>query len=118
MGRETGNIGNIEQKTFTFDNAYDGDTPQEQVYEECAKNIITDVVEGYNGTIFCYGQTGTGKTFTMTGIENDQEYSGIMPRSFEDVYLLTSSLVDARTKIVIRASYIEIYNEEIRDLLS
>ena len=52
------------------------------MYEECAKNIITDVVEGYNGTIFCYGQTGTGKTFTMTGIENDQEYAGIMPRSF------------------------------------
>jgi kinesin family protein 3/17 len=43
-------------------------------------------LEGYNGTIFAYGQTGTGKTHTMTGIEHDPEEKGIMPRSFEDVF--------------------------------
>ena len=49
-------------------------------------NIIENVLEGYNGTIFAYGQTGTGKTHTMTGIEHDPEEKGIMPRSFEDVF--------------------------------
>ena len=56
----------------------------------------------------------------MTGIEHDPEYRGIMPRAFVDMFDLTSALVnqDSRIKIVLRASYIEIYNEEIRDLLS
>ena len=59
---------------------------QIDIYESCAANIIENVLEGYNGTIFAYGQTGTGKTHTMTGIEHDVEEKGIMPRSFEDVF--------------------------------
>ena len=56
----------------------------------------------------------------MTGIEHDPEYMGIMPRAFVDIFYLTNALLnqDSRVKIVVRASYIEIYNEEIRDLLS
>ena len=113
-------MGSVEQKTFTFDNAYDEDATQEQVYIECAQNIINEVVDGYNGTIFCYGQTGTGKTFTMTGIENDPVYKGIMPRAFEDIYEMAQVMLntDSRSKVIVKASYIEIYNEEIRDLLS
>ena len=86
MGKTTAGMGSVEQKTFTFDNAYDEEATQEQIYLDCAQNIINEVVDGYNGTIFCYGQTGTGKTFTMTGIESDPVYKGIMPRAFEDIY--------------------------------
>lgn len=66
--------------------AFDWAVRQVDIYNSCASNIIENVLEGYNGTIFAYGQTGTGKTHTMTGIESDKEEKGIMPRSFEDVF--------------------------------
>ena len=75
------------------------------------------MLEGYNGTIFAYGQTGTGKTHTMTGKETDLEEKGIMPRSFEDVFRRIEGDSE-QTQFLIRASYLEIYNEEIRDLLA
>jgi hypothetical protein len=58
-------------KQFTFDMAFDWTQSQEYIYTSCASGIIENVLEGYNGTIFAYGQTGTGKTHTMTGQEND-----------------------------------------------
>lgn len=58
-------------KQFTFDMTFDWTLSQELIYTSCASNIIENVLEGYNGTIFAYGQTGTGKTHTMTGQEND-----------------------------------------------
>lgn len=103
-----------EEKIFTFDHAYDETSSQVEVYEECAKSIIKNVLEGYNGTIFAYGQTGTGKTYTMTGDPDDFMQKGIMPRAFEDII----SILDGGFKVIIKASYLEIYNEEIRDLLS
>ena len=74
-------------------------------------------MEGYNGTIFAYGQTGTGKTHTMTGVEGDPFLQGIMPRSFTDVFCRIEN-DSVETQFLVRASYLEIYNEEIRDLLS
>ena len=65
---------------------FDWTITQEDIYNRCASNIIENVLEGYNGTIFAYGQTGTGKTHTMTGVENDPKEKGIMPRSFEDIF--------------------------------
>lgn len=56
---------------------------QELIYEDCARTIVDSVMEGYNGTIFAYGQTGTGKTFTMEGKDWDQ---GITPRSFQHIF--------------------------------
>jgi len=76
-----------------------------------------NVLEGYNGTIFAYGQTGTGKTHTMSGVENNETEKGIMPRSFEDIFK-NIKLDSNETQFLVRASYLEIYNEEIRDLLS
>jgi kinesin family protein 3/17 len=73
-------------------------------------------VKGYNGTIFAYGQTGTGKTFTMEGIDTPKEKRGIIPRSFESIFGLIKGTYN--TEFLIRVSYLEIYNEEIRDLLS
>lgn len=104
-------------KQFTFDNCFDWRVRQVDIYDQCAANIIENVLEGYNGTIFAYGQTGTGKTHTMTGKENDAEEKGIMPRSFEDVFKRIEGDSE-QTQFLIRASYLEIYNEEIRDLLA
>jgi len=75
------------------------------------------VLEGYNGTIFAYGQTGTGKTHTMTGVIGDEELRGIMPRAFDDIFKNIMGDSD-QTQFLVRASYMEIYNEEVRDLLS
>ena len=77
---------NEPPKQFTFDACYDWTNRQVEIYENCAANIIENVLEGYNGTIFAYGQTGTGKTHTMTGAEKDPEHKGIMPRSFDDIF--------------------------------
>jgi kinesin family protein 3/17 len=73
-------------KQFTFDLSYDEKSSQVEIYQNTAAEIITNVLEGYNGTIFAYGQTGTGKTHTMSGLENDPDHKGIMPRSFEDIF--------------------------------
>ena len=70
---------------------------------------------GYNGTIFAYGQTGTGKTHTMCGELGIQELEGIMPRSFRDIFL---SISQEDRQFTVRVSYLEIYNEAIRDLLA
>uniref|UniRef100_A0A671MNT2 Kinesin motor domain-containing protein n=1 Tax=Sinocyclocheilus anshuiensis TaxID=1608454 RepID=A0A671MNT2_9TELE len=90
-------------KTFTFDTVFGPDSKQLDVYNLTARPIIDSVLEGYNGTIFAYGQTGTGKTFTMEGVRAVPELRGIIPNSF------------AHTCRVV--SYLEIYNEEVRDLL-
>ena len=56
------------------------------MFDRVAAPVVGNCIKGYNGTIFAYGQTGTGKTHTMTGQENDPIQKGIMPRSFEDVF--------------------------------
>lgn len=78
-------------------------------------------MEGYNGTVFAYGQTGTGKTYTMSGDADDFHEKGIMPRAFEDIMQGAHGMTtrgDQGVKVIIQVSYLEIYNEEIRDLLS
>lgn len=104
-------------KQFTFDSVFDWTSSQQAIYEDTSSPIITDVLEGYNGTIFAYGQTGTGKTHTMTGKEDDHKERGIMPRAFEDIFKGVEG-DSVKTQFLIRASYLEIYNEECRDLLS
>lgn len=104
-------------KQFTFDQVFDWTSNQAEIYEESAAPIISNVLEGYNGTIFAYGQTGTGKTHTMAGNEHDHKQRGIMPRAFEDVFKSIDG-DSCKTQFLVRASYLEIYNEEIRDLLS
>ena len=97
--------------------AYGDEALQGTIYEESSGPIIANVLEGYNGTIFAYGQTGTGKTHTMTGVLGDDELRGIMPRAFDDIFRSIQSDSD-QTQFLVRASYLEIYNEEVRDLLS
>jgi hypothetical protein len=103
-------------KMFTFDSVYDQDSRQDNLFEEAAYPIIENVLEGYNGTIFAYGQTGTGKTFTISGLPKDPTLKGVMPRAFETIF--KSIECDSKKQYLVRASYLELYNEEIRDLLS
>lgn len=103
-------------KTFTFDSVFDWESTQREVYENAAQSIVNSVLEGYNGTIFAYGQTGTGKTHTMEGYAGDPESQGIIPNSFEHIFNAIEASVNKQ--YLVRASFLEIYNEEIRDLLS
>ncbi|XP_021345803.1 kinesin-like protein KIF17 isoform X2 [Mizuhopecten yessoensis] len=102
-------------KVFTFDGAYFTDSITESIYADIAYPLVEGVTEGYNGTIFAYGQTGCGKSFTMQGIPNPATQRGIIPRAFDHIFETVS--VAEETKFLIHASYLEIYNEEIRDLL-
>ena len=74
-----------EVKNFTFDYTYGWKATQEQIFNETAKPILESVMQGYNGTIFAYGQTGTGKTYTMEGRETDAD-KGIIPRAIEWIF--------------------------------
>ncbi|NXM66577.1 KIF17 protein, partial [Serilophus lunatus] len=74
------------------------------------------VTEGYNGTIFAYGQTGSGKSFTVQGALGPSSQKGIVPRAFEHIFESIQCAENA--KFLVRASYLEIYNEDVRDLLA
>uniref|UniRef100_A0A673UDK1 Kinesin-like protein n=1 Tax=Suricata suricatta TaxID=37032 RepID=A0A673UDK1_SURSU len=102
-------------KQFTFDGAYHMDHFTEQIYNEIAYPLVEGVTEGYNGTIFAYGQTGSGKSFTMQGLPEPSSQRGIIPRAFEHVF--ESVQCAENTKFLVRASYLEIYNEDVHDLL-
>nr|XP_055242631.1 kinesin-like protein KIF17 isoform X10 [Gorilla gorilla gorilla] len=102
-------------KQFTFDGAYHVDHVTEQIYNEIAYPLVEGVTEGYNGTIFAYGQTGSGKSFTMQGLPDPPSQRGIIPRAFEHVF--ESVQCAENTKFLVQASYLEIYNEDVRDLL-
>ncbi|CAD5221400.1 unnamed protein product [Bursaphelenchus xylophilus] len=104
-------------KTFTFDQVFDWNSDQITIYNSVARPIVENVLKGYNGTIFAYGQTGTGKTYTMSGEDGNPEERGIIPNSFAHIFDHISKCNHDKTFLV-RVSYLEIYNEEIRDLLA
>lgn len=102
-------------KNFFFDGAYGPTSTTEHIYADIVYPLVEGVTEGYNGTIFAYGQTGCGKSFTMQGYPESTPNKGIIPRSFEHVF--ETAAVSSDVKFLIHASYLEIYNEEILDLL-
>ena len=104
---------------FTFDSIFDMDSLQEDVYNITAKQAVQSVLEGYNSTIFCYGQTGTGKTYTMEGFtyESKNPNRGIIQRTIQDIFNYIEMTSNENTKFIIRASFLQIYNESISDLL-
>ncbi|XP_011503890.1 PREDICTED: kinesin-II 85 kDa subunit isoform X2 [Ceratosolen solmsi marchali] len=103
-------------KIFSFDAVFDSKSTQVDIYNETARPIIDKVLQGYNGTIFAYGQTGTGKTFTMTGTKTSPQLRGVIPNSFAHIFGYIAK-ADENQKFLVRATYLELYNEEIRDLL-
>ena len=100
------------EQTYAFDFAFDKYTPQITVYESSTKFLIDGVVNGYNATVFAYGATGAGKTYTMLGNDTNP---GIMPLTLQDLFKKVNKYKDREYKL--KFWYLEIYNENIRDLL-
>ena len=105
-----------ESKTFPFDYVYPMETTQREVYDQVAFPIVDSIFQGYNGTVFAYGQTGCGKTFTMMGIVTDPNLKGIIPNAFSHIFGFIKTEGESK-KFFLRCSFVEIYNEEVRDLL-
>uniref|UniRef100_A0A8C7H4E7 Kinesin family member 5A, a n=1 Tax=Oncorhynchus kisutch TaxID=8019 RepID=A0A8C7H4E7_ONCKI len=103
-------------RSYVFDRVFPTNTTQEQVYNTCAKQIVKDVLGGYNGTIFAYGQTASGKTHTMEGKLHDPNQMGIIPRIAEDIFNHIFGM-DENLEFHIKVSYFEVYMDKIRDLL-
>ena len=103
-------------KTFTYDKSYWWDSPQDTVYQDLGKGTIAKAIEGFNGTVFAYGQTGSGKTYSMMGYEGD----GIIPRLNKDLMAAVEKckVDDPTNEFLVTVSYLEIYNEVIKDLLN
>ncbi|KUF86480.1 cAMP-dependent protein kinase catalytic subunit [Phytophthora nicotianae] len=112
-----------EKKQYTFDFAYYTESTQAQVYGDIAKPLVDQALQGYNGTIFAYGQTGSGKTHTMMGSGDDH---GIVPLMNGDLFTRinasdaenANSDDEGAVKYLVTVSFLEIYNEVIKDLLN
>ncbi|XP_025031417.1 kinesin-like protein KIF19, partial [Python bivittatus] len=102
------------EKTFIFDMVFGPQATQEEVYLSTTKNLIEGVISGYNATIFAYGPTGAGKTYTMLGMDSEP---GIYIRTLNDLFQAIKATGDDKDYLVCM-SYLEIYNEVIRDLLN
>ncbi|CAD7928765.1 unnamed protein product [Amoebophrya sp. A25] len=98
----------LEQKLFAFDHCFDGKSTQQQVFDTIGKQIVENAVNGYNACVFAYGQTGSGKSYSIIGPEEDE---GLIPRVSRD---LPWAMEDFRVTV----SFLEIYNESLRDLLN
>ena len=105
----------VKEATFKFDFAFDSSADQVEVYQYTTANLVQQVINGYNATVFAYGATGTGKTYTMVG---EGEKWGIMVRAISDLFKIINQDKDKEKKFVIKISYVEIYNEIIKDLLA
>lgn len=104
------------RKVFTYDAAYDHTSTQPSLYNEVVWPLVSSVLEGFNGCIFAYGQTGTGKTFTMEGIRGNDQLMGIIPRTFDQIWSHINRTENMN--FLVDVSYLEIYMEELRDLLN
>ncbi|KAF3329937.1 kinesin-related protein-like protein [Carex littledalei] len=108
-------------RTFTFDKVFGPKSKQEDVFEHAVVPLVNEVLEGYNCTIFAYGQTGTGKTYTMEGggtkMQNGELPSdaGVISRAVRRIFEI---LENQGTEYNMKVSFLELYNEEITDLLA
>uniref|UniRef100_A0A7N8YBS8 Kinesin-like protein n=1 Tax=Mastacembelus armatus TaxID=205130 RepID=A0A7N8YBS8_9TELE len=102
------------EKTYMFDVAFDYSASQEEVYRATTKGLIEGLISGYNATVFAYGPTGCGKTYTMLGTDKEP---GIYVRTLNDLFRAIEETSDDMLYSV-SMSYLEIYNEMIRDLLN
>ncbi|KAJ4768680.1 Kinesin-like protein [Rhynchospora pubera] len=104
----------VQGRHFCFDAAFPDSTDQEEVYATTTSELVERVLQGQNGTVFCYGATGAGKTYTMLGTT---ENPGVMVLAIKDLFakIRQRSLDGAHS---VSLSYLEVYNETVRDLLS
>ena len=110
------NYNEKSSQDFTFDKVFPSDTTQSTIFEKVAKPLITAAFEGINGTLFCYGQTSSGKTYTMEGIPTDDILMGIIPRMMQLIFDKISS-GSQDIEFSVKCQYYQIYNEKIQDLL-
>ncbi|KAH0174694.1 kinesin-domain-containing protein, partial [Aureobasidium melanogenum] len=102
-----------KDQPFTFDRVFDDNTTQAEVYEATTKNLLDSVFDGYNATVFAYGATGCGKTHTITGTA---QHPGIIFLTMQEMFERISEMQEEK-QTEVTLSYLEIYNETIRDLL-
>jgi centromeric protein E len=95
------------------DNVFDTQDNNARVYDAAAKRLVRRVMEGYHGTVFAYGMTGTGKTFSMQGTATNP---GVIPLAITDIFSYIRET--PHREFLLRVSYLEIYNEKIHDLLA
>lgn len=116
-----------KKQTFTFDQVHGPATTQHAIFTTTALPLISRFIEGFNCTILAYGQTSSGKTFTMTGVDLDadpmdpENLMGIIPRAIAHIFARCRELKEERGtswNFNIKGSFIEIYNEDLLDLLS
>lgn len=110
----------LSNKTYSFDRVFGAEADQSMVYDQVVSPILEEALSGYNCTIFAYGQTGTGKTYTMSGDVSDNygtfaHDAGIIPRALYRMFL---ALEAEESEYSVKCSFIELYNEELRDLIS
>ena len=103
----------VERDTYQYDKVFDSGANTEQVYGHAGKRLVEGVVTGINATIFAYGQTSSGKTYTMLGAPGSQ---GVLELAATDLFRLIGETTGR--DFIIRISFVEIYNENIRDLLA
>ncbi|KAL3270565.1 hypothetical protein HHI36_021102 [Cryptolaemus montrouzieri] len=106
-----------KRKPYKFDQIFAESSTQMDLYRVIAAPIVEKVLQGFNGTIFAYGQTGTGKTYTMAGNFSNSDSKGITPNAFSHIFTQISRSSEEKS-FVVTVTYLEIYNEEVRDLLS
>ncbi|WOL00045.1 armadillo repeat-containing kinesin-like protein 1 isoform X2 [Canna indica] len=105
---------NWSSESYKFDEVFTESASQKRIYEAVAKPVVESVLDGYNGTVMAYGQTGTGKTYTISRIgKDDPSERGIMVRALEDIFAKRSSSFD-----IVAISYLQLYLESIQDLLA
>jgi kinesin family protein 11 len=104
-----------QSKTYSFDKVFGAYSTQEEVFESVVSPIVQECLAGFNCTIFAYGQTGTGKTHTMEGSIHCEENAGIVPRSIKKIF---DTLTSGGAEFTVRVSFLELYNEELQDLLT
>ena len=107
-----------QSNSFVFDKIFNEDTSTQQVYDTIAKPIVDSAMNGLNGTIFAYGQTSSGKTYTMQGprsMDGSMKEEGMVHMVAKDIFSYAESNPDCQ--IHVRASFMEIYNETVLDLL-
>jgi hypothetical protein len=115
-------LGNKDDKSFTFDAVYNIDSKQEDIFESSVRFLVDGCLDGYNATVLAYGQTGSGKTYTMgTSFDTclSMQEEGILPRAISYLFEKVEQKFAAipNSEIIINAQFIELYNEEIIDLL-
>ena len=101
----------IGNHCFSFDHVFDATAHQEEVYEHC-RGVITSILSGYNGSIIAYGQTGTGKSYTLGNLGGDTEAIGIIPRSLKELF------DSADESCEVSVAYLQIDNDAVSDLLA